>query len=55
VNGFIVSLGVEFASTLHCNLNAPNVTNITERSFPWADDFPRGGSVSTNMYDKNLV
>jgi hypothetical protein len=55
VNGFIVSLGVEFSSTIHCNLNAPDATNITATSAPWAYDFPRGGFVKTCGNDKVLV
>lgn len=52
VKGYIVGLGVEFSSTRHCNLNAPDATNITAMSQPWAYDFPRGSFVKTCGNDK---
>jgi hypothetical protein len=41
-NGYVVGLGVEFSSTFHCNLDAPDAAIIAPDSAPWAYDLPRG-------------
>lgn len=41
---FIVGLGAEFTSSNLCNMNAPNLNDITKESMPWAVDFSKNSA-----------
>lgn len=54
-SSYILGLGVEFASTIHCDLNALDPTNITTSSSPWAYDDTVNDELYTCGYNQQVT